>query len=282
MAVGARGRGVPEPPATPSARSLPRAVATAAVLVAALAASAALGPPYLLAFVAAVVLVALLELLDALRAGGHFVSPVFGAGCALGLMVSSYLGSPGAMAVVAGVTVAGAFALALRPGRGDHGSTGAAWTVMAVAWIGGGGAAAAAILTLDGGVGLLLALVAAVAAGDIAAFFAGSRLGRRKLAPSISPGKTWEGAAAGAVAAVAAGWAAGAAVGALGPVPGVLLGLVCGVVAPLGDLAESLVKREVGIKDSSKLLPGHGGFLDRLDAMLLCAPAAYAYLVLFP
>lgn len=119
---------------------------------------------------------------------------------------------------------------------------------------------------------LVIALLAIVWIGDTAAFFLGSWLGRHKLAPTVSPNKTWEGAAASLLAAVAT-----AAVWShlrLGQLePGLLLvAAATSIGAQVGDLVESMVKRGVGAKDSSNVLPGHGGFYDRLDALILAAP----------
>lgn len=115
-------------------------------------------------------------------------------------------------------------------------------------------------------------LLAIVALGDTAAYFFGRALGRHKLAPKISPKKTWEGSLAGFAAAVLATavWSHFR----LGEVRPALLALaaVTAVAAQLGDLVESVMKRGAGVKDSSHVLPGHGGFYDRLDAMLLAAP----------
>jgi phosphatidate cytidylyltransferase len=132
-----------------------------------------------------------------------------------------------------------------------------------------------------GGLPLLIASILVVATDDIAAFFMGSRFGRHKMAPSISPAKSWEGFAGGTVGALVAGAIAGAVLHELSWLEGMGLGLVCGGLAPVGDLAESLAKREIGIKDSGGLLPGHGGFLDRVDAIVFCTPAALVYLRLF-
>ncbi len=120
-----------------------------------------------------------------------------------------------------------------------------------------------------------------VALADTCAYYTGRAIGKTPLAPTVSPKKTWEGAVGGAVGAVLgslalAQWA----------VPSVpvwamaTLGVVAGVVSPLGDLAESRLKRAAGIKDSGRLLPGHGGFLDRIDALLVAAPLAYLVLTL--
>jgi phosphatidate cytidylyltransferase len=130
---------------------------------------------------------------------------------------------------------------------------------------------------------LMLAAVLLVCAADISAFFAGRRFGRRKLAPQISPGKTWEGVA-GAVAGVVLFcllvWSFSPAVhAALGLLPTMLFALLSVALCVQGDLYESLLKREAGVKDSGSLLPGHGGVLDRIDAMLAFMPCAGALLL---
>jgi len=111
-------------------------------------------------------------------------------------------------------------------------------------------------------------------AADIAAYLAGSLIGRRKLAPRISPGKTWEGTMAGFVAAAIAVWFVGTQV--FSPrLPTeflVTLALAIGPAGLLGDLLESALKRAAGVKDSGTILPGHGGVLDRIDSLLLVAP----------
>ncbi|HKJ01392.1 MAG TPA: phosphatidate cytidylyltransferase, partial [Longimicrobiales bacterium] len=127
--------------------------------------------------------------------------------------------------------------------------------------------------------------LAATWIGDAAAYFAGSAWGRKKLFPSVSPGKSWVGAWAGTLGAAAAG--AGWFLVAHGVLPGVPLGsvgaaaavgAVLGVAAIVGDLVESLLKREAGVKDSGRLFPGHGGVLDRLDALIFTLPTAYVLL----
>jgi phosphatidate cytidylyltransferase len=97
------------------------------------------------------------------------------------------------------------------------------------------------------------------------------------MAPSISPAKSWEGFAGGLAGALGGGAVFGLVATQLTTLEGVAIGGICGLLAPAGDLVESLVKRELGIKDSGRLLPGHGGFLDRLDAILFCAPAVYVF-----
>ncbi|NNM33254.1 MAG: phosphatidate cytidylyltransferase [Gemmatimonadetes bacterium] len=121
--------------------------------------------------------------------------------------------------------------------------------------------------------------------GDSAAYFVGKRFGRRKLAPKVSPGKTVEGGLAGVVGSVVAGALAGLLLGSfenfpVGPVAGGLIGVALSVAGQLGDLAESVLKREAGVKDSGTLLPGHGGALDRFDALFFTVPLTYGLVLL--
>jgi phosphatidate cytidylyltransferase len=134
-------------------------------------------------------------------------------------------------------------------------------------------------------VAFVLSLLLVVWLADIGAYFAGKALGRHKLAPSISPGKTWEGAIGGWVAVIVIGALAAATgfyaptvftalVAHLGWVRAFIALTVLVVFSVVGDLFESLLKRQAGVKDSSGLLPGHGGVLDRIDALLPVLPIA--------
>ncbi|MBP6597750.1 MAG: phosphatidate cytidylyltransferase, partial [Arenimonas sp.] len=116
--------------------------------------------------------------------------------------------------------------------------------------------------------------LALVWAADSGAYFAGSRFGRRKLAPSISPGKTWEGVLGGLAASMLLAVAVLPMLGLAWPaLPAlVLLTLVTAAISVAGDLFESLMKRQSGVKDSGALLPGHGGLMDRLDSLLAALP----------
>lgn len=121
----------------------------------------------------------------------------------------------------------------------------------------------------------LLYLLLLVWAGDTAAYFVGRTLGRHKLAPVLSPGKTVEGTVASLLATVGVGfWLLRAW---FGPAHALLLPVVVNVAAQFGDLAESALKRSAGVKDSSSLLPGHGGMLDRVDSLLVAVPALWYY-----
>lgn len=129
----------------------------------------------------------------------------------------------------------------------------------------------------DRGAWQTLLVAGCVWAADTLAFAGGKLAGRRKMAPGISPGKTWEGFAAGLVGALIAGSLLGGWFHA-GLARGAAAGALAGVVGPLGDLWESAVKRELGLKDFGVVMPGHGGALDRLDSLLFVAPAAYLLL----
>jgi phosphatidate cytidylyltransferase len=125
----------------------------------------------------------------------------------------------------------------------------------------------------------LLTVLLAVWAGDTLAYVGGRLLGRHKMAPETSPGKTWEGFVFGTAATVFVSFVALYKQHFLSIPESIVLGVVLAVAAPLGDLFESLLKREAGVKDSGRLLGGHGGMLDRLDAFFFAAPAAYFTIV---
>ncbi len=137
---------------------------------------------------------------------------------------------------------------------------------------------AALLARADDGQWRILATLGAIVLSDTGGYVAGVLLGRHPMAPSISPKKSWEGFAGSVVAA-----AAGSAVLVwllldVNPVKGAFFGVVVSIAAVLGDLAESLLKRDLGIKDMSSMLPGHGGLMDRLDSILFAAPTAYLLL----
>jgi phosphatidate cytidylyltransferase len=119
-------------------------------------------------------------------------------------------------------------------------------------------------------------------ANDTAAYFAGRFLGRHKMFPRVSPKKTWEGFAGGLAGSVAGALALRAMdpvgdLAGLGIAGAVVLGLGAAALGPLGDLVESMLKRAAGVKDSGRLIPGHGGLLDRIDALLFIAPWVWVF-----
>jgi phosphatidate cytidylyltransferase len=153
-------------------------------------------------------------------------------------------------------------------------------TVLGVVWVGGG--LASFILLRDipeHGRLVVFTVLIAVFADDTAAYFVGRTIGRHKMAPTISPGKSWEGFVGGTIAAMAVAFFAMYDQGFLTDVEAVALGAAIAVSSTLGDLFESAIKRDLGVKDSGRLLAGHGGVLDRIDSILWAGPAAF-YVVL--
>lgn len=126
---------------------------------------------------------------------------------------------------------------------------------------------------------LTLAVLLLVWAADIFAYYVGKTIGRRQLAPRVSPNKTWEGAVGGFLGALVVAIALKLTVLGFLAWPHIAaLAVICGAISQVGDLAESKLKRSVEVKDSGTLLPGHGGLLDRFDAMIFAAPLSYLYL----
>jgi len=119
--------------------------------------------------------------------------------------------------------------------------------------------------------------------GDSTAYFVGKSIGRHKFWPRLSPRKTWEGIFGGVIGCLLTGaivgYVAMRLTGAIGPVHGLIVGLLASIVGPLGDLAVSMIKRQVGAKDSSQIIPGHGGLLDRTDSLLFIIATTYYYAI---
>jgi phosphatidate cytidylyltransferase len=155
-------------------------------------------------------------------------------------------------------------------------------TVLGAAWIGLGLAHAVLLRDIsEHGVLAAFTVLLAVWAGDAAAYGIGLLFGRHKLAPTVSPGKTWEGLAAGTAATIAVTFVALYKAGFLSIPESLVLGVAIAIAGPLGDLFESAIKRDMDVKDSGRLLGGHGGMLDRLDALLFSWVAAYYVIVAF-
>lgn len=135
-------------------------------------------------------------------------------------------------------------------------------------------------ITFRQGLYFLLFIFFVILLTDIAAYFFGMKFGKHKLCPVISPKKTIEGALAGGFFAIVVGLIIGKLIG-LSVIHSFILALIVTVMAQLGDLSESLIKRDAGVKDSGNSLPGHGGFLDRADSYLFSVPVAYYYIKYF-
>ncbi|MEX0663849.1 MAG: phosphatidate cytidylyltransferase [Acidimicrobiia bacterium] len=152
-------------------------------------------------------------------------------------------------------------------------------TLLPVAWVGIFGSYAGIFLADPvNGTGFLLGVAICAVGSDVVGYFAGRSMGRTPLLPRISPNKTVEGLVAGAVTAVVLGGVVGSVLhpwADKGIGAGIVLGLLVAITAPLGDLVESMIKRDLGVKDLGGVLPGHGGFLDRFDAILFTLPLAF-------
>lgn len=207
------------------------------------------------------------------------------AGC-LAVTLSFAVGSPSGAPTLplAGVTIAATLGAMWRRDEPAAMLDAASSTVFPVLFVGLAFGFPVGLRALPGetGTDLLLLLLVCVMASDTAAYYVGSRFGRRRLAPRLSPKKSWEGAIGGVIASVGAALVAHAWFYQRLPVRHALaLGLLLGVAGIAGDLAESMLKRAAGAKDSSGLLPGHGGLLDRTDSLLFAGPLLYYYSMRF-
>lgn len=168
-----------------------------------------------------------------------------------------------------------AFLLALARPRLANVSWGLAATVLGVVWVGLPLAHAVFLRSLEHGDGLIVDVLVATFVGDTAAYAGGRLWGRRLLAPDLSPNKTVEGLVAGIVGGTLAFWFAGLYQDWLSGWDALAIGFVVAIVAPLGDLLESAIKRDLEVKDTGRLFGAHGGALDRLDAVFLTVIVGY-------
>ena len=191
------------------------------------------------------------------------------------LLVAAEFGANYEVLAVAAAAVPLIFLVSLVSPSRQHPSIATAITLLGVVWIGLALAHAVLLRDLPHGGGIIVDVLVGTFLGDTGAYLGGRLFGRRKLAPSISPNKTVEGLIIGMVCAVGATWFAGLYQDWLPGTDALLLGLGIAVAAPLGDLFESLIKRDAGVKDSGRMFGPHGGALDRLDAVLFTAIAGY-------
>lgn len=196
----------------------------------------------------------------------------------VGILVSAYTAGPEALFVAFMLTVGGAVIWRVLDGSGQpalRDATGAAFAAAYVPFL--GGFVMLMLAAPDGPARVLLFILLPVAS-DTGGYVVGSLLGRHPLAPSVSPKKSWEGLVGSVVLACVVG-VVGAQLGfGAAPLVGVVVGLATVATATFGDLAESMLKRDLELKDMGRLVPGHGGLLDRLDSLLLTAPAVYLLL----
>jgi phosphatidate cytidylyltransferase len=259
-----------------------RFITAAVVAVVALAAFAA-GRPAATFLVTVLVGACAFELYEAFRRAGYHTATVVGLLGCVAIVPVAYDQGERAFPLVGILVVVFTFLWYLLEVVRARPTINIALTFMVFLWIGFLGAFAGLLLAPDpGGTGLLLGVVICAVGADVVAYFAGRAIGKTPLLPDVSPNKTIEGLVAGAVAAIVLGGIVGSALHPWadeGIGAGLALGLIVAITAPIGDLAESLVKRDLGLKDLGSFLPGHGGFLDRFDAILFTLPAAY-YLAL--
>ena len=153
------------------------------------------------------------------------------------------------------------------------------FTLFGVLYVAGLGGYYLLIRNLEGGEHLIFFLLFIVWLGDITAYYWGKNFGKKPLAPIVSPNKTVEGSIAGLAGSLVAAVLSGLFfLDHIAMIHCLLIALICGTIGQFGDLAESLLKRHAGIKNSGDVLPGHGGILDRIDSLLFAGPAFYCYI----
>ena len=192
-----------------------------------------------------------------------------------GLLAAALYGTQFHILLAAAAAMPVLFALtAWGPSR-EHASLAMATTLFGVYWVGFALAHAVLLRELPHGNAIVIDVLVGTFIGDTGAYFGGRMFGRRPLAPRISPNKTVEGLVVGMLSAIAAVVVAGLYQDWLSTTDALLLGLGVAIAAPIGDLFESFVKRDVGIKDSGRAFGAHGGALDRVDAALFAAVVGY-------
>jgi phosphatidate cytidylyltransferase len=256
---------------------VPASIGVAVALVALIVVSLAFVKDLFLVVVAGAILVGLWELGRALATNGTWMPALPMMAGAAGMIGGAYYGGPDVLVVVLAATVL--VSILWRMPRGQAGFVrDVTATVFCLVYLPFLASFVALLLDADNGVRQVLTFIAVTIASDIGGYVAGVLIGRHPMAPVVSPKKTWEGFAGSALGCVVVGVAC--VVGWLDGDwwVGAVLGLVVVVAATLGDLVESLIKRDLGIKDMSNILPGHGGIMDRLDSLL--ATVAVVWLVL--
>jgi len=278
---GEPGRKGPEPRAAGSSLGIRVGTGIAVAVIALLAFKLGTVPSLVLS--AIVVTFAAGECFGVLRHAGYHPASLLGLVGTVSLMVGAYAKGVAALPLV--LVLITVFTLIWYLFGIERGSpvAGTAATLLTVGWVSLLGAYAGLLLSPSTfpdrhGIAFLLGAIIATVANDVGALVIGGWLGSRPLAPKISPNKTWEGLFGGAVSSILISTVVVGAIHPWSASNAALLGVVVAVVAPIGDLCESLLKRDLGLKDMGRLLPGHGGVLDRVDALLFVLPATY-YLV---
>jgi phosphatidate cytidylyltransferase len=192
-----------------------------------------------------------------------------------GLVLAAHYGDQYQMVLVTAGCIGATFALALGRDSRRNVTIAMAVTLLGILWVGMALAHATLLRDLPHGGGLLADTLIGTFIGDTAAYFGGRLWGTRPLAPRISPGKTVEGLVVGITLGTLAFWFAGLYQDWLSGIDALVIGACVALAAPLGDLFESLIKRDLGVKDTGRLFGQHGGVLDRLDAVFFAVIVSY-------
>lgn len=258
-------------------RDLPVAIASAVVLVGAIVLSLAFWSSAFMLIVGAAVVVAIWEMHKGLSTRGIDIpqEPLMLGGVVM--VVVAYLFGAPALVTATAVSALATMLWLLRRGVSGYvqNATASVFTLIYIPFL---GSFVALLLAEDEGVKAILTFVIVTAASDTGGYAAGVLFGKHPMAPVISPKKSWEGFAGSAIACVGLGYLLVVHLLEGEWWVGVVLGLITVVMATLGDLCESVMKRDLGIKDMSQIIPGHGGLMDRLDSLL--ATAAPIWLLL--
>jgi len=273
--------GAPATPVPPKAsragRNLPAAIASGVVLGVAIIVSLLFWKTAFMLIVVAAVVVAVWELAHAFATGEIRVArePVMAGGVVM-VLLAYFFGAPSLVTATA-VTALVTMLWRLRGGVAGYvmDTTAAVFTIVYVPFLGG---FVALLLAEDKGELAIVTFILVTIASDIGGYIVGVLIGKHPMAPVISPKKSWEGFAGSAASCVLVGWLTVTYMLDGDWWVGVLMGLIVVVMATLGDLCESVMKRDLGIKDMSQIIPGHGGLMDRLDSLL--ATAAPVWLLL--
>ncbi len=276
------------PPGGTAGRDMPTAVAVGLIIAAVFLAALLWKPVAVLAIVVLVAGLGAVELFDRLTDKGYQPATVVGIVACLAAPLAAYwVGDGGLPLVVAFAFLAGAITFVGAGGLESAPLTNLAVTILGVTWIGLLGSYAALIVDVSNipgidhvGTDTLFVVALGVVANDVGALFIGSAAGKTPLRPWISPNKSVEGLIGGTVATLVAVWLVSLQSDTWNDLSEVLLlGIVIAVLAPLGDLTESMFKRDLHVKDFGTVVRGHGGVLDRFDGFLFVLPGAY-YLLL--
>jgi phosphatidate cytidylyltransferase len=267
-------------PPSRAGRNLPAALGVGLGLAVLVVASLFVRKEGFLVLATAAICVGVWELRDAVAQGRIHVPLVPSVAGAIAMMTAAYVGGGQALTVSFGLTCVAVLLWRAVDGLRDA-VRDIAGGVFVAAYVPFLAAFSILMLAAPDGAWRVFVFILVTVCSDVGGYAVGVVAGRHPMAPSVSPKKSWEGFA-GSVAACVLGGALSVSVALHGPWwAGALVGLAAAVTATLGDLTESTVKRDLGIKDMGSILPGHGGLMDRLDSLLLVAPVVWALLTVF-